>query len=116
MSDIVFTQKMTMHLNGGRDFSELHFRVFANGEPTSIVHLRRTNGRPKYTITQDLFFCGDDPDGFDVLETRGVGLRQWLLEHVGATEGDERTKGDIQAGDAKATTLENEAASEDQHD
>lgn len=69
-----------MHLNGGRDFSELHYEVLADGEPTKIVRRVRTDGSPGYLKTVDCFICGDDV--FDVLATKGVGLKDWLLSHV----------------------------------
>jgi hypothetical protein len=31
-----FTQRMTMHLNGGRKFSELHYAILADGKPTNL--------------------------------------------------------------------------------
>lgn len=80
MSGPKFTQRMTMHLNGGSEFSELQFDVFADGEPTGIRHFRETNGSPKYLITRDIFVCGEDT--FDVMATKGVGLQEWLLAHA----------------------------------
>lgn len=84
MSEIKFTQRMTTHLNGGSEFSELHFAVFADDRPTPIMRVRRTDGSPRYRITHDVFICGEDR--FDVLETKGVGLMQWLRGHVDSIE------------------------------
>jgi len=82
------TQKMTMHLNGGNKFSELHFRVYADGKETQITRHKKTNGSPKYLITHDVFRCGDDE--FDVMETKGAGMEIWLLSHVESAEGGEK--------------------------
>ncbi len=76
----VLTQSMTMHLNGGSKFSELHYMILADGEETGIQRLRRTDGSPKY-ITQDVLTRGEE--SFDVLETRGVGMIDWILAHLG---------------------------------
>jgi hypothetical protein len=75
-----FTQHMTMHLNGGSKFSELHYRVHADGVATNIYRFKRTDGSPKYLITDDVFVCGDDR--FDVLASEGVGLTDWLEAHA----------------------------------
>ena len=72
-------QKMTMHLNGS-GFSELHYRIYVDGEPTNIMRYKRTGGSPKYMIIADVMGCGEDR--FDVRETRGVGMQEWLLAHI----------------------------------
>jgi hypothetical protein len=74
-----FTQSMSMHLNGGEKFSQLNFKIFRDGQPTDIVRITCTSGSPKYLKTVDEFRCGDDT--FDVLETRGTGLSEWLDAH-----------------------------------
>ena len=84
MSDIKFTQQMTRHLNGGSKFSELHYRVYADGVETPITRHKRTNGSPNYLITVDVFVCGDDR--FDVRETKGAGLTDWLIAHTPAAK------------------------------
>jgi hypothetical protein len=71
---------MTMHVNGGNKFSELHYRIYANGVETPITHYRRTNGSPKYLITDEVFRCGEEE--FDVMATKGVGLLDWLRAHA----------------------------------
>lgn len=75
-----FTQQMTMHLNGGSHYSELHYHVSADGVETDIYRFKRTDGSPKYLITQDIFVCGDDQ--FDCLAARGQGLMDWLEAHA----------------------------------
>lgn len=89
-----FTQQLTMHLNGGSDYSVLQFAVLADGKPTQIQHVQRTDGRPRYTIVVDVFSCGGDE--FDVLATRRIGLMQWLIDHVdvvvSSPHGDVRTE------------------------
>ena len=68
-----------MHMNGGSKFSELHHDVYRDGEKTEIKRHTRTNGSPKYLKTEDIFACGED--WFDMLETKGVGLQEWLEKH-----------------------------------
>lgn len=74
-----WTQKMTMHLNGGREFSTLAYDVFVDGQPTNIVHVIQTNGSPKYLKTSDVLRCGQEE--FDILATHGVGMKEWLEAH-----------------------------------
>ncbi len=74
------TQKMTMHLNGGSKFSELHFKILADGNETGIKRCTRTNGSPKYLKTVDVLRCGDEE--FDVLSAKGVGMVDWILAHI----------------------------------
>lgn len=80
MSKPVLTQQMTMHMNGGSKFSELHFQIYADGAPTKIRRCKTTNGRPEYLITSDTFSCGEDT--FDNLAARGKGLEEWVLAHL----------------------------------
>jgi hypothetical protein len=82
----VLTQRMTMHLNGGSEFSELHYAIFADGVDAGITRHTRTDGRPKYLITHDLFRCGEEE--FDVLATRGVGAKEWILAHLPKKPGE----------------------------
>jgi hypothetical protein len=75
----VWTQQMVMHLNGGSKFSQLNYDLFRDGENTGIVRITRTNGSPKYLNTIDKFIDSADGDSeFDVLATRGVGMKEWL--------------------------------------
>lgn len=76
-----FREHMTMHMNGGSKFSELHYRVSGDGQELPITHHRRTDGSPKYLITADVFSCKKCGSDFDCLATRRVGLMAWLLEH-----------------------------------
>jgi hypothetical protein len=80
MSDTVFTQRMTMHINGGSQFSELHYEIMADGMLCGITRHTRTTGRPKYTKIADEFHAGDKT--FDLLKTRGVGMQEWLNENA----------------------------------
>lgn len=75
-----FKQNMTLHFNGGSDFSSLHYEVTADGKPTDITRFTKTNGRPQYRKTEDKLICGDDV--FDVLATKGVGIKDWLESHI----------------------------------
>lgn len=83
---MVFTQRMTMHLNGGTKFSELRYEILADGKPTSLRRVVRTSGSPKYLKTQDVIWDSDKADdpsaAFDVLATKGVGMVAWLENHV----------------------------------
>ena len=76
-----FTQLMMMHLNGGSKFSQLNFEVYADGKPCGIQRITRTAGSPDYLKTVDQMKAANG-DIFDVLATRGVGMEQWLIEHV----------------------------------
>jgi hypothetical protein len=78
-NDLVFTQRLTMHLNGGSKYSELHYDVFADGKQTAIKRFKGTNGSPKYLVTADIFVCGDE--SFNNLAARGIGLLDWLCAH-----------------------------------
>ena len=60
MSDVRLTQIMTLHLNGGPDFSELHYDILANGKKTGVTRHKRTSGSPRYRITADEFHHGED--------------------------------------------------------
>lgn len=71
-----FTQSLTMHLNGGKDFSALQYKILCDGKPTNIIRVRKTGGSPKYLITSDIFACGKEE--FDNLAAKGVGLQEWL--------------------------------------
>lgn len=75
-----FTQTLTMHMNGGSKFSQLNYDIFADGKPTGIKRYKRTDGSPRYLITDDVFKCGDDK--FDNLAARGTGLMEWLESHI----------------------------------
>jgi len=77
-----FTESLTMHLNGGPEFSTLHYRVHGDGEELPITHHRRTDGSPKYLITDDMFHCEACGADFDRLAAGRVGLRDWLVEHA----------------------------------
>jgi hypothetical protein len=78
----LLTQKMTMHLNGGSKFSELHYAIQADGEPTGLRRIQRTDGSPKYLITADLIMDASGRDHFDVMATKGKGMEEWILAHL----------------------------------
>lgn len=75
-----FTERLVMHLNGGRNFSVLEYRVLADGKETAIRHVKKTSGSPKYLLTEDVFQCEDHT--YDRLKLRGVGLKEWLQAHA----------------------------------
>lgn len=80
----VLTQSMTMHMNGGSKFSELHFKILADGKETGIKRYRCTDGSPNYLITDDLLTAGEET--FDVLATKGSGMTDWILAHIQCDE------------------------------
>ncbi len=80
MTTPVLTQRLTMHLNGGSKFSELRYEIDADGTPTGIRRLRRTGGSPRYLITDDFLWRGGE--SFDVLATKGVGMKDWILARL----------------------------------
>ena len=80
------TQTMTMHLNGGSKFSRMVFRIDADGVDTGITRIKETSGSPKYLITVDGFYKGDDV--FDVLATKGVGMMEWILARIPEKNGE----------------------------
>lgn len=75
-----FTQSMTMHLNGGSKFSQLHYKILADGKETGITRHTATNGSPQYLTTADELHFGSET--FDVMETRGVGMMEWIETHA----------------------------------
>lgn len=77
-----FTEQMTMHLNGGSNFSELHYRIYGDGRPLDILHHRCTGGSPKYLIMDDVFVCRVCKSEFDCIAMGRNGLMGWLLEHA----------------------------------
>ena len=79
-----FAQVMTMHVNGGSKYSELHYRIYSDGEPTAITRHKRTGGRPRYLIEMDVFRCGEAE--FDNLAARGRGLMEWVTAQHAATK------------------------------
>ncbi len=84
-----YTQKMTMHLNGGNTFSELHYSILADGVETGITRHTRTYGSPHYLKIADELHAGEDT--FDVLANRAVGMIAWIESHLdraGAREGE----------------------------
>lgn len=76
----VFTQRMTLHLNGGETFSELHYEVLRDNKPCGITRHTRTDGSPRYIKTADEMHCGEET--FDILKTKGVGMNDWLDQYA----------------------------------
>lgn len=98
-----WTQKMTMHLNGGSRFSQLNFDLYADGEPTGILRITRTSGSPKYLKTVDKLCDGSEE--FDILENRGVGMMGWLEGRMLARKQEEERRAEdaIEDRDAAET-------------
>ena len=76
----VFTEQMTLHVNGGDSYSQLHYDVYRDGKKTNVTHHVATDGSPKYLITADEFHCGEET--FDRKATNGKGLVAWLTERT----------------------------------
>lgn len=77
-------QTMTMHLNGGRKFSRLVYKIMADGVDTGITRITETSGSPKYLKTADELHKGDEV--FDILATKGIGMVEWILARCGGKE------------------------------
>jgi hypothetical protein len=75
----IFTQRLSMHLNGGHKWSSLSYDVFRDGKPTGIRRFRKTNGSPRYLITQDVLTHGNEE--FDLMATKGADVAEWLEKH-----------------------------------
>lgn len=73
-----YTKKMTMHLNGGSDYSKMVNRVYKDDEETDVYQHIETDGSPSYKIVSSVFLVGDQK--FDVIATNAVGLIKWLDE------------------------------------
>ncbi len=78
-----FTKSMSMHLNGGSNFSELHYSIKKDGKPTNAVQVTITDGSPRYLITSDLIVAGEEV--YDMKEKRGAGVLDWLEKHAQVT-------------------------------
>jgi hypothetical protein len=74
------TQQMTLHVNGGENFSELHYKVLADGKETGITIHKRTNGRPEYKYTAYEIHYGEET--FDALAAHGKGMTKWIEERA----------------------------------
>lgn len=74
------TGQMTLHLNGGSKFSELHYKVLVDNKETGITRHTRTDGSPKYKKVADELHYGEDT--FDILACKGVGIKEWIMERV----------------------------------
>ena len=68
-----------MHLNGGRDFSQMNYEVLRDGKLTDVMRITRTDGSPQYLKTVDKFVC--ETSEFDILASR-VGMMDWLKQHA----------------------------------
>jgi hypothetical protein len=80
VSEPKLTQVMTLHLNGGSKFSELHYKILADGAETGITLHERTNGSPNYKYTARELHFGEET--LDLMEEGHPKMRAWILEHV----------------------------------
>jgi hypothetical protein len=69
-----------MHVNGGSAYSTLSYDIYADGNPTGIKRYQRTDGSHMYVVTDDVLAIGSDR--FDILASRGAGMREWVLAHI----------------------------------
>lgn len=53
-------KRMTLHLNGGDKFSEIHYVVTLDGKETKMTWHTKTNGSPHYEVVADELHFGDD--------------------------------------------------------
>ena len=68
-----FTQRMTLHLNGGDKYSELHYQILYKGELTGISRHTKTNGSPEYKVVADeLHLKGDDEGAWPIADIVNV--------------------------------------------
>lgn len=74
------TKRMTMHLNGGSDYSVINYDVYADGKLTPIKNTVRTDGRPNYKTTVNVWTCGDEE--YDLLKGNNHDLCEWLLKQL----------------------------------
>ncbi len=84
MAEPQLAEHMTMYVDGGGKFTEMRYRVYADGEPTNIYREKRTSGRPRYEITDDILRCGDEV--FDIKATKGVGVKEWIVARLSPSE------------------------------
>ncbi|HSH45086.1 MAG TPA: hypothetical protein VK966_04480 [Longimicrobiales bacterium] len=80
------TQRMKMHLNGGSKFSELHYEILADGEPTGITLHECTDGRPEYRYTARELHHGDET--LDLMAEDCPDPLAWIHERLNANAAD----------------------------
>jgi phosphoribosylformylglycinamidine (FGAM) synthase-like enzyme len=85
MSEPELTTKLTMHVNGGSKFSELHYEVLADKQPTGITIHKRTDGSPNYRYTAFEVQCGEET--LDVLKAPNGAMKRWILDRLPNTQG-----------------------------
>lgn len=71
-------QNLTLHLNGGNKFSELHYKITCDGVETGITRHICTNGSPKYLVQADELHFGEET--FD-MKKDGDPL-PWIIERL----------------------------------
>ncbi len=69
-----WTKSMTLHMNGGSEFSELHYKILHDGKESGITQHIRTDGSPDYKEVANEFHAGEAT--FDLLKDKG--LDAWL--------------------------------------
>lgn len=80
MAKPILTRRMTMHLNGGSKFSELHYEILADGQKTGITLHERTNGRPHYRYTARELHFGEET--LDLMKPEGEDPEAWILARL----------------------------------
>ncbi len=79
MSDQI-EQHLTLHLNGGEEFSEMHYVLWVGGKVTKITKHVQTNGSPEYKIMISELHFGDDT--LDLLISSQNQLTKWIEERA----------------------------------
>lgn len=76
----VLTQKMKLHLNGGAMFSVLEYEIYADGKPTGILLIERTDGSPNYHYTARELVHGTDV--FDLMKADQGDPVKWVRARI----------------------------------
>lgn len=74
------TQRLTLHLNGGSDFSERHTAIMADGQETGISLHERTDGSPDYHYTARELHYGQEM--LDLMQKEGPEPMKWIRDRL----------------------------------
>ena len=68
-------------LNGGSEYSQLHYVVTLDGKDTNITWHTFTDGSPDYKIIGTELHCGDET--WDAIKQgRGQPLADWIFDRI----------------------------------
>lgn len=77
------TQRTAMHIRGS-GYSVIEFEIFADGKPTKIRRVTRTNGKAPYLKEVDsLVYCGEE---FNLLDRKGQSAAAWIEARLSREE------------------------------